>query len=193
MAKEEVKFTLTPLIQATGLYYYGARYYDPRTSVWQSPDPILGDYLNGGPNGGVMNPANLGLYGYTFNNPVNLVDPDGLAPLTKDMLLGFFETNNPSMSKGQLQNYVGHSFEDVVRRSLGMKPGVRTDSKYRSRQTKGDFNAFHPDGMGDILFDPEGKLVAAQPGIVAISSLEKFILSNSTLLPKLPERTLPLI
>jgi len=31
-----------------------------------------------------------------------------------------------------------------------------------------------------ILFDPEGKLVAAQPGIVAISSLEKFIMSNST-------------
>ncbi len=31
-----------------------------------------------------------------------------------------------------------------------------------------------------ILFDPEGKLVAAQPGIVAISSLEKFITQNST-------------
>ena len=30
-----------------------------------------------------------------------------------------------------------------------------------------------------ILFDPEGKLVAAQPGIVAISSLEKFITQNS--------------
>ena len=29
----------------TGLYYFGARYYDPRTSVWQSPDPILGSYL----------------------------------------------------------------------------------------------------------------------------------------------------
>jgi len=30
-----------------------------------------------------------------------------------------------------------------------------------------------------ILFDSEGKLVAAQPGIVAISSLEKFIIQNS--------------
>ena len=30
-----------------------------------------------------------------------------------------------------------------------------------------------------ILFDPEGKLVAAQPGIVAVESLEKFIMSNS--------------
>jgi thiol-disulfide isomerase/thioredoxin len=30
-----------------------------------------------------------------------------------------------------------------------------------------------------ILFDPEGKLVAAQPGIVAVASLEKFINENS--------------
>jgi len=30
-----------------------------------------------------------------------------------------------------------------------------------------------------ILFDPEGKLVAAQPGIVAVTSLEKFIMDNS--------------
>jgi len=30
-----------------------------------------------------------------------------------------------------------------------------------------------------ILFDPDGKLVAAQPGIVAVTSLEKFIMDNS--------------
>ena len=30
-----------------------------------------------------------------------------------------------------------------------------------------------------ILFDPEGKLVAAQPGIVSTASLEKFIIENS--------------
>lgn len=30
-----------------------------------------------------------------------------------------------------------------------------------------------------ILFDPEGKLVAAQPGIVSTDSLEKFITDNS--------------
>jgi len=30
-----------------------------------------------------------------------------------------------------------------------------------------------------VLFDPEGKLVAAQPGIVSTTSLEKFITQNS--------------
>ncbi|NIV10723.1 MAG: hypothetical protein GWN62_05360, partial [Aliifodinibius sp.] len=34
-------YTSKELDEETGLYYYGARYYDPRTSVWQSADPIL--------------------------------------------------------------------------------------------------------------------------------------------------------
>ncbi|GIT97924.1 HNH endonuclease [Sulfurovum sp. TSL1] len=58
---------------------YGARYYDPRTSVWQNPDPILDEYMSGQTNNGVFNPKNLELYTYTRNNPVNLIDPDGLS------------------------------------------------------------------------------------------------------------------
>ncbi|WP_394844492.1 Rhs family carbohydrate-binding protein [Pendulispora brunnea] len=74
-------FTGKELDAATGLYYFGARYYDPRISQWNSPDPILRKYLTGGgPNGGVYSPLNLGLYTYTFNNPVGLVDPTGHAP-----------------------------------------------------------------------------------------------------------------
>ena len=36
----------------TGLYYFGARYYDPRISLWVSADPILDKYLNGKSNSG---------------------------------------------------------------------------------------------------------------------------------------------
>ena len=71
------RFTGKELDEVTGLYYYGARYYDPRTSVWQSPDPILGQYIDGQPNGGIYAPKNLFLYGYAYNNPVTLSDPDG--------------------------------------------------------------------------------------------------------------------
>ncbi|WP_189077520.1 SpvB/TcaC N-terminal domain-containing protein [Mangrovihabitans endophyticus] len=61
----------------TGLYYYGSRYYDPRTTLWQSADPSLPDYLDGEPAGGVGNPGNLSAYTYTADNPVRYTDPDG--------------------------------------------------------------------------------------------------------------------
>ena len=73
-------FTGKELDEETGLYYFGARYYDPRTSVWQSADPILASYMGGKPNGGVFDPANLNLYGYVLQSPVRLVDPNGLSP-----------------------------------------------------------------------------------------------------------------
>lgn len=65
------------LDEETGLYYYGARYYNPRTQVWQNPDPALEAYLSGGPAGGVYQPVNLALYTYARNNPVKYTDPDG--------------------------------------------------------------------------------------------------------------------
>jgi RHS repeat-associated protein len=64
-------------LDATGLYDFGARYYDPRQSQWVNPDPMMARYMVGEPNMGVYLPSNLGLYTYTFNNPVVLRDPDG--------------------------------------------------------------------------------------------------------------------
>ena len=70
-------FTGKELDEDTQLYYFGARYYDPRTSVWQSADPILDSYLDGKPNDGVFNSGNLGLYSYSYQNPIKYSDPDG--------------------------------------------------------------------------------------------------------------------
>ncbi len=75
-------FTSKELDKETGLYYVHARYYDPRTSVWQSPDPILASYLTGKPNGGVTSSINLNLYNYTLQNPLKFIDPTGT--LTED-------------------------------------------------------------------------------------------------------------
>jgi len=65
------------LDEETGLYYYGARYYNPRTSLWQSPDPALPRYLAGDEADGVYQPFNLALYTYAHHNPIKVTDPDG--------------------------------------------------------------------------------------------------------------------
>jgi RHS repeat-associated protein len=71
-------FTSKELDEETGLYYFGARYLDPRTSIWQSADPMLEDKV-GVVEGStwVYTPANLALFSYTVNNPVVMKDPDG--------------------------------------------------------------------------------------------------------------------
>lgn len=71
--------------EETGLYYHGARYYNPKTDQWQSPDPALDSYLDGSPNGGVFQPFNLASYTYGNNNPVRLTDPTGASTWNRVM------------------------------------------------------------------------------------------------------------
>ncbi len=70
-------FTGKELDIHTGLYDYGARSYDARMGVWLSPDPVLASYMQGGPNYGVYDARNLGVYTYAANAPSVYVDRDG--------------------------------------------------------------------------------------------------------------------
>ncbi|WP_277958176.1 RHS repeat-associated core domain-containing protein, partial [Anaeromyxobacter oryzisoli] len=71
-------FTGKEIDEETGLYYFGARYYDPVRVRWASPDPILGQYLDGQRGaGGVFRPVNLDLFHYAGNNPLGQVDVTG--------------------------------------------------------------------------------------------------------------------
>ncbi len=69
------KFNAKELDSETDLYYYGARYYNPRLSVWYGVDPLAEEFPSWSP------------YVYTFNNPIRFVDPDGKAPL--DVIITF--------------------------------------------------------------------------------------------------------
>ena len=59
-------FNAKELDEETGMYYYGARYYDPRLSLWMSCDPLQ------------EKSPNISTYCYTANNPVRYVDPTGM-------------------------------------------------------------------------------------------------------------------
>lgn len=60
-------FNAKELDEETGLYYYGARYLNPKDTRWLSVDPMFEMYVGVSP------------YVYCMGNPVVLVDPDGNA------------------------------------------------------------------------------------------------------------------
>ncbi len=62
------KFNAKELDAETGLYYYGARYYNPKLSIWYSVDPMTGATPIKSP------------YEYAFSNPVRYTDPTGMYP-----------------------------------------------------------------------------------------------------------------
>ncbi|WP_405543364.1 polymorphic toxin-type HINT domain-containing protein [Streptomyces phaeochromogenes] len=86
--KAPYQFSGKELDEETGYTYHGARYYNSRTGLWQSPDPIIGDYLNGQGNNGVYNSANLNSYGYAYGNPVRNIDSDGNIVFIPAIILG---------------------------------------------------------------------------------------------------------
>ena len=65
-------FNAQEFVEETGLYYYGARYYEPKTSMWISTDPLQEKYFN------------VSSYCYVLNNPLKLVDPDGKVVIASD-------------------------------------------------------------------------------------------------------------
>jgi len=68
---EEFRYTGKPSDGATGLYYFGARYYDPAIGRFITEDPHPGS---------ISDPQSLNRYVYCRNNPHKYTDPDGRMP-----------------------------------------------------------------------------------------------------------------
>ena len=59
------KFTGKELDHESKYHYFGARYYNSRTAVWQSTDPLFEKHIQ------------FTTYNYVLGNPIILIDPDG--------------------------------------------------------------------------------------------------------------------
>jgi RHS repeat-associated protein len=93
---------------ATGLYYYGARYYDCDIGRFITKDPLIGKKDN---------PQSLNRYVYCLNNPVTLIDPAGLAAkmcnvdtgiCTRDTVNGWiaYDENGNILSSSDIQEKI---------------------------------------------------------------------------------------
>lgn len=70
------------------MYYYGARYLQPITSVWYGVDPLAEKYPN-------MSP-----YVYCHGNPLKFIDPDGRDTLNINNTNGKWTFNKPILAEG---------------------------------------------------------------------------------------------
>jgi len=104
------KFTGKELDEETGYTYFGARYYDARTSTWLSTDPILGAYFATTE----INRETLSLFQNGNQNPINVKDIDGRVNI---FIAGFWDGG----SDGFLSN-------DIANKLLGAGENQRLSS-----------------------------------------------------------------
>ena len=122
--------------EETGMYYYGARYYEPRVSLWMSCDPME------------ENTPFYSMYSYCLNNPILLIDPDGAYPIititkqktgrtTWQRIIGYTGQKRNIITRVNLYKVIVRDTEDknyhiefsVTRDAFIMRKGARNGKK----------------------------------------------------------------
>jgi RHS repeat-associated protein len=106
------RFNAKELDEETGNYYYGARYYNPRWSVWLGVDPLA----HKGPN--------LTPYAFTHNNPIVLVDHDGQWPTLPYLVNWFSSVMNEAATQTARNRF--NEIMDLTSNARGITKPVRT-------------------------------------------------------------------
>jgi RHS repeat-associated protein len=125
----------------TGLLYFRARYLDPYAGRWTAVDPLFGE-LDG------TNIARLGEsttgYAYVANNPINTVDPTGLAGRTlvqrgKRARKKARVARTRAVARGQLRGVTFQDWTPSPTRGHRSNPKVkrRANPNPRTRQRRG--------------------------------------------------------
>ncbi len=94
------------LDEETGLYYYGARYYNPRISVFYGCDPLMEEYFWQSP------------YAYAANNPVRFIDWMGMGPGDK------------VYSRGQVNSFLRYAHNNINKKTTHSSYGYRINDRH---------------------------------------------------------------
>ncbi len=149
------RFSSKEYHQSSGLVCYLYRFYDPNLQRWINRDP-LGE------------PGGLNLNQFAANDPVDLIDPDGLAPQLGTIIF------DPKTGKASCY-YTGDS--PSARSPRKVPPQISLDSVRDAIQGVLSLphtlrQQFLPDGVNDFLDDlgemldpdaPDGTVIAAAP------------------------------
>ena len=128
----------------TGYGYFGARYYDSGLSIWLSVDPMSDKYSN-------MSP-----YNYCANNPVILVDPDGLSWVNRTV-------------DGNVETYYDRDVKSQA--DIDKKYGENSGVTYLKDGTKvgnGQYTVYndHKNNRDGVMKDSKGNVVKNDRNII---------------------------
>ena len=126
----------------TGLYYYGYRYYHPRSGRWISRDPIAED-------------GGLNLFGFCSNDPLNCYDLIGAIP--GDVLAGQYAAKAPQWHHLLPKEIFGSSKEaKAYRKSMGITfKSMGIDGKFL-HQAENGWLLTRADHIGDVASGVKG-------------------------------------
>lgn len=152
------KFNAKELDEETGLYYYGARYYDPRMSVWLSVDPLAEKY------------PNVSSYVNCLDNPVKYVDPDGrfafkcLANLSRNWYnLWHKDKASPVIENKEVKNNLfKYTYQTASKTSDG---GVEITSHYKFSKQGASITQNVGDGIAVAGYAATVSVVGAEVGV----------------------------
>ncbi len=135
--------------EATGFYYYGARYYTPSLSRWLSTDPLAEKYQGFSP------------YNYTLNNPIMLVDPDGRAAIpfgdyfsSKGKYLGSdgIDDGKVYISQGNKKSFLTSSNQEVPG-GLASLGGIKMSLILTNNKSSHRFSPDTKGGLHEVRVD----------------------------------------
>ncbi|GEM_PF-5653187 len=100
-------------LDATGLYYYGARYYDPAIGRFISADTVVQN---------LANPQTLNRYSYVVNNPLRYIDPTGRVYVDDGQGNWYWAPDDEPVPETPYHDW-GNIYEDWIQHELDQQTG----------------------------------------------------------------------